>query len=445
MPEISQYVSRVLFATSEYSTSGWKAANLIGAPSEERAYGDNPNAWCPASDRDDQRLELEFDEAVFVRRLNVYENFNGGAVSKIEAYRSDTGAYELVWRSDVTRAHDHYNVFSPAFAPTLFVSSRVRLTLSLSNRQRFPEIEAVQLVGASLDVDVPAPSIEQDMAQLMRNNYYSDMSVNVKSIIRTSSGEEFNQPFKLHRSILYVRCIDFFDFLRDNKYKLASINNLEFELVAEFVYTDTLNDKLVKKIVAHARSTELGTTDADNDLDANKSLLASPTPAEDNDDDDDDDDDEDDEDDEDEEDDEQDKGRAASASMSKQEILNDYEAMKALRLSSPPAANNWLLTLNKLIRYAYRFHLKRLAKMLTNYMLVSFLSVENALAVLMDANEGVDASAMNNQMPLDVKFKLDEVDAMVLAYVRLHIKKIVKTPRFATLPKDAIIRIVSAL
>ena len=75
--------------SSQYTDSDWSAARALGAP-DVPAGGDDPNAW--ASEGADDRvefLEVGFDHPRPVRGVDIVENHNPGAVTRVELIATD--------------------------------------------------------------------------------------------------------------------------------------------------------------------------------------------------------------------------------------------------------------------------------------------------------------------------------------------------------------------
>ena len=169
--------------------------SLIGPPLTHHIYGDNSGAWCPATSDEDQTLELEFETSVYITQIKIYENYNGGAVTKIEGYTElwlwwpfrkifsyrflifhfqlkalNGDRYEILWGRESPSVAQFYNVFSPSFSKTRFQSNRIRLTITQTNRNLFAEIEAVELLGSVINLEVPQKSLTDDITNLLRNS-----------------------------------------------------------------------------------------------------------------------------------------------------------------------------------------------------------------------------------------------------------------------------------
>lgn len=184
---LSQFVSRVVSFTSEYGEHSWQASNLIGPPTSNMTYGDNSSAWCPAQADQNQVLELAFDTDVFISKIRLYENYNGGACTRLEALNQTSGEYELLWSASPEhllsasgRVCNYYLIFEPQFEMTSFKSNQIRVTLALESRAAlFCEIEAVELVGFLINVTVPKNKLAIDLSHMFLESSYFDCEIRV--------------------------------------------------------------------------------------------------------------------------------------------------------------------------------------------------------------------------------------------------------------------------
>lgn len=196
---LKQFASRLVSFTSEYSNTNWKAENLLGPPRVLNTYGDSLEAWCPSTNDTDQILELAYEKSVFITKVNVYENFNGGSVTKIEAFNKDH--YETLWSKENASLILNYNIFSPEFKPINFLSNQIRLSLTQTGRGVFAEIDAVELVGSVIDLALPESDLSNDMFRLLYDNNFSDLEIELK---------DSDRKVKAHKCILALRAAPFF-------------------------------------------------------------------------------------------------------------------------------------------------------------------------------------------------------------------------------------------
>ncbi len=82
---VVQWASGGAKASSQYREDRWTPEQMTGIPDVYPKYGDYDTAWV-ASTSDgggEEWVELYYDEAVYVKRIDVYETCNpGGAIVK---------------------------------------------------------------------------------------------------------------------------------------------------------------------------------------------------------------------------------------------------------------------------------------------------------------------------------------------------------------------------
>jgi hypothetical protein len=392
---LSQFVSRVLSFTSQYSDSNWSAGNLIGPPRLNNIYGDSVHAWCPSTNTDQQVLELGFERSVYIKAVRIYENYNGGAVTKIEVFNGSD--YQVLWSSEVATVRNTYEIFSPPLAPIDFSSNQIRLTMTLLGRDVFSEIDAVELVGSLVKFAIPKKTLSNDMSEMLRKELYTDLEVEV---VTSEFGSRIH---KVHRCILASRSKPFFDFLAERNFKLENvISDLEFKLVLEFIYTENLNETILAELVEATRQQVNSGQHHDQVI---KKL-----------------------------------NRLSFEELERAEF---YDESTVLDFESD--AERWMLTVNKLMRNAIRFRLERLEKLLLGYLINKFLTIDNVLNILMDSVDGVETSSRDSGDLFGVdfgkKFKLVNVEEACLNVIKLNIKVVIQTSKFKYLNKALLIKI----
>jgi hypothetical protein len=112
-------------------------------------YGDYPEAWTSKTpDGSEEWLKLTFAKPVRATAVRVRQNYNPGAISKVEVFAAD-GRSAVVWSGRDSAVYDKTKVtwFIATFEPPPFPVQAVKLTFDSINVKGFNEIDAVQLVG----------------------------------------------------------------------------------------------------------------------------------------------------------------------------------------------------------------------------------------------------------------------------------------------------------
>jgi hypothetical protein len=131
----------------------WGPEQATGEPDTFEG-GDMVTAWASLSTDDQQEwLALEYDQAVTIRTIVVYESFNPGALIKITALNAD-GEKEL-WsgvdpspraRGQLEQGPQHLAV-STIELPAPAKANRIKLYLDSKSVRGWNEVDAVALIG----------------------------------------------------------------------------------------------------------------------------------------------------------------------------------------------------------------------------------------------------------------------------------------------------------
>lgn len=135
-------------ASSQYGDEDWSAQQATGEP-DTLDGGDTPTAWAAAfADSEAESLVLAFDVPVIPAGIEIYENYNPGAIARIEVLDPNTDEWVVVWEGTAETAGEDVAVFSPALTAVDFATSQVRLTIDEPAIVGWNEIDAVKLIGS---------------------------------------------------------------------------------------------------------------------------------------------------------------------------------------------------------------------------------------------------------------------------------------------------------
>ncbi|MFO0944131.1 MAG: DUF2721 domain-containing protein [Pirellulales bacterium] len=132
------------------ANSAWSVDQLLGAPNTS-GLGDQPTAWASATPDDQPEwIPVEFDDEVTATKLEVYESFNSGAISRVSTV-SALGTESVVWdsanNSDSAARMISANSMATTVALTTPVEARrFRIDLDSARFRGWNEIDAVGLV-----------------------------------------------------------------------------------------------------------------------------------------------------------------------------------------------------------------------------------------------------------------------------------------------------------
>ena len=172
-----QVVDTVLAVSSEYGTSdficseSYSACRITGNPDVYPGYGDDADAWSPATADDNREfIVVGFATPAFVDTVYIYETYNPGAVDTVYVRNAATGAWEMVWSGTAFDFGNAGRIFKAGFPMTTYLVDAVRLALNSPAVEGYNEIDAVSIggiafgtavetVGNSVDLDVyPNPT-----------------------------------------------------------------------------------------------------------------------------------------------------------------------------------------------------------------------------------------------------------------------------------------------
>lgn len=128
----------------------WSAARATGAP-DVLVAGDSPNAWASLSEDDqDEWLELTYDEPVEVIAVQVFANYNPGAVAKVTVFDAGTAGLQYTWQGEdpVKASGRRARGVSIIAIPATIKTNRVRVEIASKAVRGWNEIDAVGLLDA---------------------------------------------------------------------------------------------------------------------------------------------------------------------------------------------------------------------------------------------------------------------------------------------------------
>jgi hypothetical protein len=185
---IRQWVSSVLGCSSSreapVGTNYWAPEQLIGAPSwwsssassdafvsgMQPVYGESVNSWCPQSEcvggnNDTEWVNVSFERAVYLQRVEVFQNLRPGAVTKILAWDDFAQTWRPIYESEPMLMSNDYATLIPSFcAQTTFATNMLRVELNPCHQPGWHEIEAIRLTGTT---QLPAGVVSNPLGQVL--------------------------------------------------------------------------------------------------------------------------------------------------------------------------------------------------------------------------------------------------------------------------------------
>jgi len=143
------------FASSEYSSPSWSAAQTVGAP-DTPDCGDYTTAWASENYNGVDWLELVYAIPVIPTRINIHENYNPDFVVAVEVIDINGNYLPVYSATGGIVSQCPYILSIPVTGITSYVYG-VRLTIDQSVSLSWNEIDAVELIGTSDASAPPAP------------------------------------------------------------------------------------------------------------------------------------------------------------------------------------------------------------------------------------------------------------------------------------------------
>jgi hypothetical protein len=127
------------------NNAAWGVEQLIGEP-DTTGYGDMRTAWASLSqDGQEEWILVDYEDAVTPASIEVYENYNPGALTKVSIF-DELGREVVVWEgTDPTQPPDQGGV-SKIPVSTIWATRQVKIYLDSANAAGWNEIDTIGLV-----------------------------------------------------------------------------------------------------------------------------------------------------------------------------------------------------------------------------------------------------------------------------------------------------------
>ncbi|MCW5911278.1 MAG: hypothetical protein KIT62_09405 [Cyclobacteriaceae bacterium] len=147
--KIKQYASAVIGYSSQWSSGDWSAQRALGEENVYPEYGDLSGAWASfTADGQREFLVLGFTESQTVKKIEVFETYNPGAVDSIFLRNSETQKWITVYaKAPRTDLPGEARVFSVHLIETQYKADAIRLAINSPAVAGWNEIDAVAITG----------------------------------------------------------------------------------------------------------------------------------------------------------------------------------------------------------------------------------------------------------------------------------------------------------
>lgn len=144
MKQISQWAKHAE-ASTQYSDDSWSALQATGSPNAS-VCGDDVNAWASEGVTEEEWLILQYSEAVIPTQINIYQNYNPGAIIGVAVAHSSMDD-PIIIENTADPSDECPSVFSVNLPEGLPEINAVILVLDQTIVGDWNEIDAVELVG----------------------------------------------------------------------------------------------------------------------------------------------------------------------------------------------------------------------------------------------------------------------------------------------------------
>ncbi|RDD41213.1 Transient receptor potential cation channel subfamily M member 3 [Trichoplax sp. H2] len=150
-PRKKLWAHEVMSYSSQLDNCRWNADCVIGPPTVYPRYGHLEGAWAQGKYDNDQCIVVKFEESIYIKKINIYETYNCGAVKGICVWNKDKEQWIPIWEMSPSKFPLSYKI-ARIFAPFLqtippFQTDTVMLELDCTIVNQFCEIDAIQIEG----------------------------------------------------------------------------------------------------------------------------------------------------------------------------------------------------------------------------------------------------------------------------------------------------------
>jgi speckle-type POZ protein len=241
---VHQWVKNIIAFSSQYNSNSWSANKVIGAPQVYPNYGDLTGTWAQGTCSSNEWIELEFEQELFVTRLNIYETYHAGAIRRIKLKNRDE--WVTVWQVERVQNIVNSRIFSPELQKTKFKTNKVRLELDCTIAGTWCEIDAVEMEGKLHDIEKFELGLASDLKTLLINKQFCDVQFEIEGKIADA-----------HRNILAARSDYFKSILCENlksnrlakPIHISNISYDSFQSMLFYLYTNQIEENTRPEIV----------------------------------------------------------------------------------------------------------------------------------------------------------------------------------------------------
>jgi hypothetical protein len=140
------------------NSSAYLPQNILGPPpnylQQNFIYGDDTNSWAPqwpcTNYSETDFIIVQYSIPVYIFGVEIYENYNPGAVTKISSFDYVTNLWLPLYTGTPTIINPpQYTIFSPRICEANFLTDLLRVELSVCAFPGPPEISGIKIIGTT--------------------------------------------------------------------------------------------------------------------------------------------------------------------------------------------------------------------------------------------------------------------------------------------------------
>lgn len=151
------WASSVVAFSTEYSSGGWSATQLTGAPNTYPNYGDIGTSWTPSSYHSHRdSVVLAYSPPVQASEIAIYETYTTGLVDTVSVREAGTQLWHTVYAVQAVQSNVNASVILHIPLAGNYTIDQVKIGVATDIATNWVEIDAVGLLGPLTINTLPA-------------------------------------------------------------------------------------------------------------------------------------------------------------------------------------------------------------------------------------------------------------------------------------------------
>lgn len=145
--------SEVVDVTSEYGRLEYSAIQALHKPNVLPSGGENPNAWRPNNDNNEQFIVVSFDKPIKAKQVAIAESENPGAVKAVYAYNEQYDEF-LLFELEPRALPIESRLLNLFFDDTPYEVHALKVVLDGESTPGFNSIDAIGISASNIPISV---------------------------------------------------------------------------------------------------------------------------------------------------------------------------------------------------------------------------------------------------------------------------------------------------